>query len=192
MTNRKTYEQAYAAHQSAPDDAEENVPFYRTWAGMKAVLALHGYDDPFTAPLDLHSICCWAQQDHQSQSYGAILCVLDMCAPKEPAPLKHVRCFYRSEPTPPTEADARKVFEESYRAKWPGKRINTKHAKEKWEQVKALAAVVAQQRYEEEKRKYDLALGQHNAAEKAEEDQHAAKMAAYRKSLELIAKLKEA
>lgn len=181
-TNAEIYAEACAAFIPAPEDNPDNVPFYRTWYGLKAVLAEHGYADPFKAPLNVHGICCWAK----GGTWEEVLNVIPMHTPKEPKRLEHVRCYYDSEPTPPTEKDARRIFETQYRNAYPKNRINSKHAKEAWERVKAKAEKFAQAEYECAKAEYDAKIAKREQEERASDDAHALKMDEYRKALELI------
>lgn len=54
MTDKEIYENAYSTFVPAPEDAVDNVPFYRSWAALKALLKSYGFEDPYAAPINAH------------------------------------------------------------------------------------------------------------------------------------------
>lgn len=189
LTNKDLFEAAFAAYAPEATDAAENIPFYATWRGMKAVLAKYGHTDPYTAPLDVHGICSWAEKNGQ---WAEIVRVLPMHEPKSPEKERRYHSmFYASEPALPTEEAARLIFESQYRSNFPGKRVNSKHAKEKWEKVKDQAFKFATEEYNANKADYDKATAAHKAREAAEEVKWQAKLKTYNDAVALVQKLKE-
>ncbi len=188
LTNKDIFESAFAAYIPSADDAVENIPFYRAWFGMKAVLEKYGYADPYKAPINVHTLCGWATKDGQ---WSEILRAMPMVEPKSPEKdRRYHSMFYASEPALPTEKDARAVFESSYRAQFPGKRINSKDAKEKWEKCKGKALGFATENYNDLKVAYDKKVADHEAREAKEEAEWQGKLAAHAETVALIEKLK--
>ncbi len=182
INNKELYETAFAAFVPALDDAVDNIPFYRAWHGLKAVLVAHGHADPFTAPIDAHGICCWAK----SGLWEDVLKVLPMHTPKKPVHEVTVRCFYKSEPSLPTEKDAKCIFDTEYKARFPANRLNCKHAHEQWAKLADAARDIAMKDYHGRLLEYRKALAQHEARERADEAVHQEKVAAYEKQMALI------
>lgn len=186
-TNTSIYESAYAAFVPAADDAIENVPFYRAWAGLKAVLAAHGHSDPYRSGIDAHGICCWAHDG----SYKSVINVLDMHMPKTPKMRDRMLRFYHSEPSIPTECDAQRIFKDQYKSKFPGNRLNSTHAKKMRDKVKSQAMVMAKEDYDRRKIEHDAAVAKEGAAEKKHQDEYNAMVAQYQAAVDLIQKLKQ-
>lgn len=160
---------------------------------MKAVLASLGYADPYTAPLDVHGVCSWARQGESVVLWEHILQVLPQHTPKapgDPNAFYYQRCFYRSEPSLPTEKEAKLIFEVQYKNAFPGKRLGTKHAKEKWEATKVKAMEFAMADYTVAKAAYDSAQLAFEASEAYAENEYRDKIAGVLQQIELIEKLK--
>lgn len=185
MSLKEIYETAYASYDASGEKYPDNVPFYRSWAGLKAVLESLGYTDPYAAPLNVHSICSW----EKSGVWEDKLKVIDMHTPKYPDKPRG-RCFWKSEPIKPGEKEVRALFERDYRLTFKGKRINSAHAKEKWEKVKGKAAELAELEYQTEYEIYKGALHLFEAAEKKEQDEYQEKCRKVDEALALIAKLR--
>lgn len=186
MSLKEIYETAYAAYDATGEKYLDSIPFYRGWAGLKAVLESLGYADPYKAPLDVHGVVCWSK----SPEWQGVLSVLDMHAPKYPDKPRG-GFFWKSEPSKPGEKEARAIFDGQYREKFKGKRVNSKHAKELWERVKVSAFAMAESDYQAEYGVYKRALDAFNASEKKEDEEYQEKCRKVDEALVLIAKLKE-
>lgn len=185
MSNKEIYETAHKNYTPSPDDGVENLPFYRCWHALKTLLAYYGYADPYSAPINAHSICCW----EKSGVYDDFVKILSMHTPTPPVKTSRVRCLYWAEPQKPTEKDAYAIFSRHYKLKFQH-RLNSKHAKEKWLEVRGKAWLAAEQDYQVAKDDYDFKLAKHNAEVDKEEAEHQEKVVAYNKAIELIEKLK--
>lgn len=183
--NKEAYEAAYRDFVPATEDNPENVPFYRAWAALKALLIIYGYPDPYKAPINAHSICCW----EHSGDYNAFVKILPMHTPKEPVKVERMRCRYYSEPNKPTEKDAYEIFSRNYKLVFPGKRLNSKHAKEKWIEKRDMAFTLANEDYAVLKRDYEAKVKHQQDKDDKEAAEFQAKVAEYQEAIELIEKL---
>lgn len=144
-TCEQIFNDAAAAFVPVADDNPECVPFYRRWFGAMAVLESLGFDKK-SALNDHHSMfhyaCC------QSTNYAEFLVSLRSSLPR-PVRAPEMRCNYDPQPAEATEADARQIFDDSFRTAFKGKRLNSKFAAQKWEEKKARALEIARERREE-------------------------------------------
>lgn len=184
--NKEVYEAAYRDFVPAAEDNPENIPFYRAWAALKALLIFYGYPDPYRAPINAHSICCW---DH-SGSYEGFLKTLSMHTPEPPVKVERVQCRYYSEPRKPAEKDAYEIFSRNYKQVFPGKRLNSNHAKDRWIAKRDIALQMAEEDYLITKQDYDAKLKKHTDEIALEELVHQVDMVKYFQAIELIARLK--
>ncbi len=189
MSLKEIYDQAYAEFTPEASDPVDNIPFYRCWFGLKAVLLHLGFADPFTAPLDVHGVCCWAKSD--GGSWESVIKVLPMHTPKPLVREKSYSCFHQYEPKEPTEKEAYAIFSDQFRSAFPGKRINSKDGKAKWEKLKDKAMDLARQEYASMKARYDAEKKKYEDRLQKDDDEWAEKVRQREQQLELIRKLTE-
>jgi ribosomal protein L14E/L6E/L27E len=170
ITKAEKFQEAFEAFIPAPDDNPDCIPFYATWRGLDAAWGSDFCNQYHSA---VHQACgdsgYGGSRITLAERYQAACTSLRYWAEKAEAPQEPAsRIFWMYRPQEP--AEARALFAGQFRQAFPGQRINSKLAKEKWEEVKGKAfEVVAEQyqaalaHYEAEKAKVD---GQ-NAAEKA-------------------------
>lgn len=153
-----TFTLAHEAFIPAPDDNPDAVPFYRAYAGLKQAWGAEFVDEFHTA---IHQIGCHIMHLKLEEKYPKALELLRYNVEHQaviPKPQK--RYQYHSEPDPPTEQDVVDLFNEQFRGAYPGKRINSKFAKEKWSQYSHMAKKAVQERYERAKAAYQGRLDQ--------------------------------
>jgi len=129
------YQEAKAAWVPDAADNPDNHWFYSSWAGLSAVFAaLHG--DVWQHHAVVHQALCWSQGE-----WPALCTELRRALPQIPErpkrPLSHDQAPVR------TPERAREIFERQFRNAFPGKRLNSTFAKQKWEEVKAKAEKLA-------------------------------------------------
>lgn len=115
--------------------------------------------------------------------------MLPMHKPKQPEKPVSYRCCYHSEPPLPTEEAAKSIFAVQFKDKFPGKRLNSKFAKEKYELCKEKAMEFAMQDYAREKAEYDAKVEKTESRWKAEDDAHAKSVEQWNAAVSLIEKL---
>lgn len=186
LNKQQIWDNACAAYIPAADDHKDNIPFYRRWRGCKAVLEALGYSDNDISNLNyiLHNAIC------MSEDYKGFVLSMHHFAPEMPKK-PNLRIEYRCEPSQVTEADARRIFAEQFKAAYSGKRINSKFANAQWEKVKAKAmelAVAEVTAKLADFMKYEGEINDFNTRLMMEYDEKAARVQAV---LDLVVKLEE-
>jgi len=152
MTQRALlFTQAYAAFEPSPDDSPNAIPFYRAFAGLRAAWG-NDFCDKYNHAL--HQAAC--ECGTADKPYTVAIKVLQFMVegykpPERPTP----SYSYNLPPQPPTEQDARTLFNEAFKEAFPGRRANSKLANEKWIEKREKAMAIMQGRYEIEKVAYD-------------------------------------
>lgn len=149
MTSRERFDAAYATFVPAPDDSDCAIPFYRAYAGLRAA-----WGPALTDPVGLgshvvHQAACYSgdapgdRYDVACQTARRIVETTKL--PPKPTP----RYSYAAEPSKPTEQDAYEEFKAQYKRAFPGKRINSIHAKQQWAKVEMFAMQFVMNRYQQ-------------------------------------------
>lgn len=188
-TNAATYKGGYDSFVHSPQDAQENIYFYRTWCGLKAVLLSLGQSDPYKAPINVHTLCCLAHDT--IGDYDLIRKSLNAITPKEPEAPRHYYCWHISEPSNNVETRAKSLFIEQYRIVFKGKRIGTKHYNAQWELKQVRAMEIAQKEYDDAMTEYHKRLSDRDFRDTIEQGEYRANCEEVRLALEFIAKLAE-
>lgn len=164
MTSNEKYIEGCRAFVPAPDDNPDCVPFYRAWAGVRAVFGKEVMDMYHHF---FHEAICW-QAGHLplEQQWDCITkhlqYIIDRWTrPEEP----RYSYMWDAKPQPPKEEDARQLFNREFKKAFPGKRANSKEANRLWEEKKALAMKYVTNDYER-----NLAAYQERVREKAEDN----------------------
>ena len=158
MTNREKYESGKLSFVQSPTDNPECIPFYRAWAGMRAVA---GDDRMKEWHHSFHRALLW---NNEGQEWDRTIAnLLDGISSGKRREVSY-RSFYESEPDPDIDARALQIFHIQYRERFKGKRINGTHARDQWELVKGKAIAIARDEYQslinsynERKGKIDMA-----------------------------------
>ena len=162
----EAYRQACAEYVPDASDNPECVPFYRAWRGVKAawgtgfVEANHHW---------VHRALCWSSPEYEYETVLKTIRFLANDAKRPDDPYRELS--YHCPPHEPTEDDVIHFFRMEYRRAYPGKRVNSKHAKEQWAKVKDRAAQLVREQYEkdlEEYRAKEAAIKARNDAQQAE------------------------
>ena len=81
--------------------------------------------------------------------------------------------------TPRSDARAHAIFKDQYKAAFPGKRINSKHAKAQWEKVKGKALEIAKGEFAVKKTEWNMRNEKRLAAVAAVDAEHQKKVKRY-------------
>ena len=160
--DRAAYSAAFASYEPQADDHPSAIPFYRLWLGLRAVLGtdtverFHHWFHSAYQYVYAPDAGDWASVVRAIQLYAGELKL-------PPEPQRRIP-WHLSEPdAAKIPARAREIFEDQFRAKYPGKRINSKLAREKWAEVEGKALEFATQEYDGEIKRYETELARHNA-----------------------------
>jgi hypothetical protein len=144
-SRQQQFELAHAAFTTAPEDSPEAVPFYRAHAGLRAAWGaefVRAYDSA------VHRAACNAGWAKDGERYRVALDTVRSMAQEQTAPQEpRYRYCYDGEPREPNDADVLEFFRQQWRAKYPGKRVNSREALAKFEEVKGKALTILQQRH---------------------------------------------
>lgn len=182
--SEQAFNTAHDAFVPAADDNPDCVPFYRAAAGLYAAWGKEFCDRYNSA---VHRAACECSHSHPTMSrYQLALYMLKYTAEQTKAP-SEPRYSYssRCEPSEPTEQDARNIFNAQFKRAFPGQRLNSKAAKEKWAQVRDKAFSLARADYE-------TALAAYRAHEASIDKQNAARKAEYQGQLDAIQQFRAA
>lgn len=146
------FEQAYADFVPAKDDNPDAIPYYRAFAGLRAAW---GEDFYLKYNHAVHQAACWCGGLNGDRYQVAVATIMDLVEKTRLPDPPRMEMSWDSEPNPPTENDARGIFNASFKKAFPGKRLNSKFAREKWEEKRELAMNLAQEEYEGKKAAYD-------------------------------------
>lgn len=161
---RDAYEQASAAFVPAPDDNPQAILCYRAWAGLRAAWGAE-FCEQFNSAV--HNCACaaaWAQEG-RTAPYAAAESTLRALVAEQRAPIfpdkwreepRYVHS-YRAEPAAPTERDAREEFNRQWRAKFPGKRCNSREANARYLELADKAMAIVRERYARDLAEYHAA-----------------------------------
>jgi hypothetical protein len=160
MSNESTFNAARAAFVPAPDDNRDCIDFYRDWCGIRAVLGDETTDRFHGA---IHNSFFFANPPHTWS--GIVAGLRDWCSGNHPCAARQnrkpfLRSCYDSPPPMDIEGRAREIFNAQYRNAFPRRRINSRHALDKWMAVKASAVQMAQDDYDEAARQYEQKLAE--------------------------------
>lgn len=146
-----TFEKAYNAFVPQDDDPKDNIPFYRTAAGLQAAWGKDFCDKHNSA---FHQAACesgYGNPQTLEERYRAAVVTLrhfadTMTLPQEPLRTYGSSCY--SCPQEPTEADAYNLFKAEFKTAFPEHRVNSKFANEKWAEKKEQALQIVRVRYQ--------------------------------------------
>jgi hypothetical protein len=130
MTYEEIFQHAWHAFEQAADDRPDNVPYYRDWAGIRAVIGKEALDRTQSI---VHNAMFYATPAHTWQGIrnGIIILTERMELPREP----HYTMLYDSRPTEDVDGMAKEIFGRQFKRAFPGKRLGTKFAHEQWAEV---------------------------------------------------------
>jgi hypothetical protein len=165
VNRKELFEQARAAFTPDASDNPECIPFYRVWAGLKAV-----WGAEFCANYHyvVHQAACYAS-DRKVDAYEVAVATAKDFAQRIELPRKPEPCISWgiTVPQEPTEDDAYSLFKTQFRTAFPGKRPNSAFGKEKWQAVRTKAVTIVRDRYAEEKAQYDAEIARRKARDGA-------------------------
>lgn len=133
------YETTRSSWRPSPDDNLSNAWFYSAFEGMKAVCNAINPEFFFECNYLLHEAICLSQ--------GKDLALIVKCIRIPETPKKPEQRYSSDYEPTYDENRPREMFAQQFKAKFPGKRINSRFASEKWEEVKAKAEEYAQTEY---------------------------------------------
>jgi len=141
MTNLETiYTQAKAAWTPQEGDNLENAWFYSSWAGFIA-MCTELQEDPWKHNHIAHQAICSSRGEWAE----LLRCFANLYPAYPPEPKRH----FSSDCEPyRNESLAGQIFARQFRRAFPGKRINSRFAKEKWREVRSQAEVLAEREYQ--------------------------------------------
>jgi hypothetical protein len=155
------YQEAAASFVPASDDNPDCIPFYRAFTGLRAVWC---EDFCKTNHHIVHQAACHASQVWPEDAYRvALASVRDLASKMVNPPRPNPQYSYRAAPGEPTEADAYNLFKEEFKRAFPDKRVNSRFAKEKWNQKREKALEIVRERW-------SLARGRFDAEERKIQD----------------------
>ncbi len=180
QTCAQVFQQAHDEFVPAADDRPDNIPFYRRFFGAKALLAHLGAsgEQVKSAWHNLHYACC-------NSTSGAAGGYAEFCAsfkhsigklPERPKPVHQ----YHLRPTMDLERRARQIFVDEFQRTYPGKRINSKLANEKWKKCGVKAGEIAQ-------KELDASVAEWDKKEERIKKENAAKISAWKADCDQIA-----
>lgn len=141
MDLEEIYITAKSIWQPSADDDMDNAWFYSSFAAVNEVCRVMGENTDNYSHL-IHHAVCWTR----GGDWLAIVADLKSSVPSMP---EKPNRYYSSGDHEPIydENRPRDMFTEQFRVKYPGKRINSKFANERWEAVKAKAEQYARDEY---------------------------------------------
>lgn len=189
--NREAYEAGYAGYIPSPDDLPDNIPYYRRHAAVKSLLRHLGLPESLASHHAIHGSGIFASDrtGRDLKDFQASLAHLlkDLKAPEAPAR----KISYRSEPVKNIEKRSKALFDIHFKQKWPDKRLGSKFAKEKWEQVKAQAEKMAEAEYANEYKEYSDHIGKLESEYGSKYKAYKQELDAHEKSLSDLKRLAE-
>jgi len=147
MNLEEKWENLRRGYEPSSDDNPDNYDWYARYFATKQILL-----DAGLIWEEVGHIC------HQGVSFGCddlkgFLLNAKRLLPE--IPKRPERGYvYDCEPIERVEEDAYELFRSQFKARWSGKRINSKFAKEKWEQVKDKAIEIARQEHVEKQEQW--------------------------------------
>ncbi len=160
MSSQQRFEEAFKGWKQEPTDNPENIPFYRAFAGLRAAWGEDFYKNYNHV---IHHVACSMDKRAENLYQEALRQLayyegysITYKLPEQPRP----RYSYSSEPNKPGEKEAKEYFDREYKRVYPGKRLNSKDAHEKWAANKDKALLIVTQAYTK-------ALDAYQAKEKA-------------------------
>jgi hypothetical protein len=155
--------EGFQSYRPDPGDEEHYRRFARAYYGARAI----GAPDILA-----HSVTGWidlgAEPDEQYRQ--AVLTFRARCADAKLPHDPYYTVGYKAPPVPPTERDAKILFHDEYRRKYPGQRVNSRHANQLWKEKAILAHQIVEDRYKIDQEHYEreeLARAEANAARHA-------------------------
>lgn len=140
MTAQDRFQEAYHGFQPAADDNPECIPFYRSHAGLRAAW---GEDFCRQHHSLVHECACYCNGDYAKAVQHAKWIGETIKLPEEPS----YSYSWKSEPRKPTEADAKEEFKWRFKAAFPGQRLNSREARQKWLEKRRQALKYVGKRY---------------------------------------------
>jgi hypothetical protein len=158
MSNQEKFDQAYKSFVPAADDNPDNVPFYRAYAGLKLAWG-ERFAKAFGHVVH-HCACCISSKNdlerHPNDLYQFALKQLNFyltnnwTVPEDP----RYQGFYDQKPIYPGEVQVREFFNQQFKGKFPGERINSKHAKALWIEFQDIAKDLVVKEYQKKLEHY--------------------------------------
>jgi hypothetical protein len=156
MNLKKLYEENRAKWTPEVGDNPDNFWFYSAWYAVKVILGCAGIEID-TVNCQIHLALCMSHGD-----WDLFIKCLEKNAPQQPKrPEKPYT--WDNEPTKDLPGRARRIFETQFRGRFKGKRLNSKFANEKWEEVREAALELGRQEFEREHCAYRARERQRNA-----------------------------
>lgn len=149
MTSEEIFQKARQAFQLRDDDNPDCILYYRDWAGICAVVGQEKADK-FNS--FIHNAMFYANPAHTWEGIkcGLTSMIKEMTVPEKPT--THI--CWAVEPNQDVEGRAYEMFKVQFKQEFPQKRINSKFAKEKWQEKKTLAMKYAQENVDCEMDRY--------------------------------------
>ena len=146
LTRADIFLDASRAFVPQADDNPDCIPFYRAWAGMRAVLGKETMDNWHHM---FHEAICWNLPKAETEQYAAILSHARYMIERWQKPeVPRTSYSWECAPSEPTEQDARTCFSSEYKVAFPKNRLNSKHARELWDTHKDKAMQLVRETYQ--------------------------------------------
>lgn len=143
------FETGGAAWHPQPDDNPDNHGFYRAWHGVAAVCQ-HLDVDPWDYHTIVHQALCWAGGvDGGRCTWPTIVRECQRQADGWEVPKRPTRPWSSDSLPPYREERAYQIFTTQFKQQYPGKRLNSRFAREKWGAVKDQADALARAEYQQ-------------------------------------------
>jgi len=133
------FKQAYDAFVPDKEDNIDCIPYYRCWAGIRAVIGevhIKKYNN------FIHNSMFWARAHTWTELVKAMQINIPDMTPGD-CPREYY--CYDAKPCQDVELIARSIFEQQFRDAFPRKRLNSKFAKEQWVKVQDKAREFARE-----------------------------------------------
>ena len=140
------------------EDNPDNIQFYKAWYSIREILG-----NEFVEKYNgfCHNSLCMGGSENPKYFFSNFINFAKQI-PIDPKPIKHYG-WWCVKPNDNIEERAKEMFNRQFKEKFVGKRLNSKFAKEKWDEVKDKAIEFAKQNYETELAKYEKQVAEVDA-----------------------------
>lgn len=154
MSLEQRFIAAYQAYSPDASDSPDAIPYYRTWAGMRAAFGpafVDTYNGACHNAMVFTSVNGAQGMKAAESAFVQVMANLQRFAQEAKTPdAPRERYSWASKPSEPTESDAKAEFNRQFKIAFPAERLNSKHAKAEWSRVAPKAMDLVQKRYQQE------------------------------------------
>lgn len=154
MRRLEQYIAGCAAYIPEASDPADNIRYYRAARGLQAAWG-QDFCDTFNSVFH-RAFCEAGNAQEPERQYAIALDVLREWTAAKPLNVREPYYSYGTaiEPLAPTEADARAEFNRQWKAKYPGKRCNSKEANARYAEISGKAMEFVQAEYQDALKRY--------------------------------------